>query len=354
MKKACVIGHFGFGQKLLNGQTVKAHIVADALAKHYGAEAIERIDSHCTRGALWNLLRMPFLTLRAVRKSENVVILPAENGLRVIAPLLSFWNAFFRRGLHYAVIGGWLAPFLETRKGLSRVLSRFRGIYVETSTMQKALNGMGLSNVFLMPNCKDLPILTSEEVELPLVEPYRLCTFSRVMREKGIEDAVTAVSRANEALGRTAFTLEIYGQVDAAQTEWFDALQKTFPEFVRYGGLVPYTESVATLKGSAALLFPTHFYTEGIPGTVIDAYAAGVPVISARWESFSDIIREGVTGIGFPMQDTDALTKLLVELSSSPERISSLREGCLRAAREYTPECAILALTERMDAAKQG
>ena len=234
------------------------------------------------------------------------------------------------------------------------MLSRFDGIYVETSTMQKALEELGLSNVFIMPNCKELPILSPEEAEISADEPYRLCTFSRVMREKGIEDAVTAVSRANEARARTAFTLEIYGQVDAAQIEWFDALQKTFPEFVRYGGLVPYTESVATLKGSAALLFPTHFYTEGIPGTVIDAYAAGVPVISARWESFSDIITEGVTGIGFPMRDTDALTKLLTELASSPERISSLREGCLRAAREYTPERAILALTERMEFAKQG
>jgi hypothetical protein len=53
------------------------------------------------------------------------------------------------------------------------------------------------------------------------------------------------------------------------------------------------------LKDYFALLFPTHFYTEGIPGTVIDAYAAGIPVISAKWESYSDVIDEGVTGIGY-------------------------------------------------------
>ena len=31
MKKACVLGHFGFGKELLNGQTVKTKMVADEL-----------------------------------------------------------------------------------------------------------------------------------------------------------------------------------------------------------------------------------------------------------------------------------------------------------------------------------
>lgn len=56
------------------------------------------------------------------------------------------------------------------------------------------------------------------------------------MREKEIEDAVRAVTEANKSLGRTAFSLDIYGPVDENQTEWFEKLQKTFPDFVRYGG----------------------------------------------------------------------------------------------------------------------
>mgnify|MGYP002519543662 CR=1 FL=1 len=31
-------------------------------------------------------------------------------------------------------------------------------------------------------------------------------------------------------------------------------------------------------------------YTEGVPGTIIDAYAAGLPIISAKWLNYGDIL----------------------------------------------------------------
>ena len=44
------------------------------------------------------------------------------------------------------------------------------------------------------------------------------------MRDKGIEDAVNAVVSVNTDLGVQAFSLDIYGQVDGAQIEWFESL----------------------------------------------------------------------------------------------------------------------------------
>ena len=52
------------------------------------------------------------------------------------------------------------------------------------------------------------------------------------MKEKGIEDAVNAVKTVNEHFGRTVYTLDIYGQVDSAQTEWFNELENTFPSYI--------------------------------------------------------------------------------------------------------------------------
>ena len=162
--------------------------------------------------------------------------------------------------------------------------------------MKKALYVLVYKNYFIMPNCKNLNILKEDELVYNTEKPYKLCTFSRVMKEKGIEDAVNAVKAVNEKYGETIYTLDIYGQVDAEQTDWFENLKNTFPDYVKYGGLVPFDKSVDVLKNYFALLFPTHYYTEGIPGTIIDAYAAGVPVISAKWENFGDIIEENITG----------------------------------------------------------
>ena len=61
------------------------------------------------------------------------------------------------------------------------------------------------------------------------------------------------------------------------------------------------------MKYYFALLFPTRFYTEGIPGTILDAYAAGIPVICSRWESCADVVDDGVTGITYPFEDMQML-----------------------------------------------
>lgn len=345
LKRACVIGHFGFGETLLNGQTVKTKMLTKELDRRLGESEVMKID---TRGGIKTLFRLPIDTFRALRSCKNVVILPAHNGLRVVTPLLSFWNLFFGRSLHYAVIGGWLQSFLVKRPLLRKQLSRFTGIYVETETMRKALHGLGLENAIVMPNCKELRILTKEETVDPSGEPYRLCTFSRVMKEKGIGDAVEAVRAVNEKLGRTVYTLDIYGQVENGQEEWFSSLQADFPEYIRYCGRISPEESVDAIKSCFALLFPTRFFTEGIPGTIIDAYAAGVPVISARWESFTDLIEEGVTGVGYTILCPEELTQILFGLAEDSAAFLSMKESCLERAMEYTPGVVLNVLTDRM------
>ena len=347
MKTVCIIGHFGREKLLFDGQTVKTRILTETLETALGQSALVKMD---TAGGVKTLLKAPFLALCALARARNVVMLPAHNGLRVFGRLLPFFRPLFSgRRLHYVVIGGWLPALLQGKKGLSRALRRFDGIYVETSTMKKALEAQGFTNVIVLPNCKNLQILKEEELICPTAEPYRLCTFSRVNEKKGIGDAVAAVRAVNESFGRTVYTLDIYGAIDAGQGEWFASLQKTFPDCVRYGGAIPYDQSVETLRGCFALLFPTKYYTEGIPGTIVDAYAAGVPVVSARWESFADVVEEGKTGVGYEFGNADALAKQLFALASDPAAFNAMKPNCLQKAQEYTPFAAMEVLSRKIN-----
>ena len=346
MVKASVFGHFGEGKNLLNGQTVKTKIVTEELQNQLGAEQVLKIDTY---GRWKTLLKAPFHTFKALKKSQNVIIFPAHNGVRVYAPLLSLGKRFFKgRKIHYVVIGGWLPQFLTSRRWLRKRLQRFDGIYVETNTMKTALEGMGFTNIFVMPNCKKLQTLNEDGLVYATGEPYKLCTFSRVTKQKGIKDAVLAVKAVNETLGRVVYTLDIYGQIDDGQAEWFDALQKQFPAYVRYCGCVDADKSVETLKEYFALLFPTRFYTEGIPGTIIDAYAAGMPVISARWESFGDIIVEGETGLGYEFGKQEALVELLTGIAGTACLIGNMKENSLKQAEKYQPQTVIAEFIRNM------
>ena len=278
----------------------------------------------------------------------NVLIFPAHNGLRVYAPLLSFQRKFFKkRKIHYVVIGGWLPQFLTKRKSLEKALKRFDGIYVETNTMKSALEVQGFENVFVMPNCKDLKILSEQELIYPSETPYKLCTFSRVMKEKGIETAVDAVKKVNEKLGYTAYSLDIYGQVDSAQTEWFDALQQKFTANIKYCGVVPSDKSVDVLKEYFILLFPTYYEGEGFAGTLIDAFSAGLPVIASDWKYNIELVNEGV-GYVYHTGDQPAFAEILKEVAIKPELLLCKKKLCLKEAEKYRIDSVIRILIDQI------
>lgn len=334
MKKICICGHFGFGLNLLNGQTVKTKILTDELTRRYGADDIMLIDTHGKK----NLILMFFRLIWALAICRNVIIMPAYGGVKIVPLWLRLWNFLFHRKLHYSVIGGWLAGYVDRYKTLKWALKSYTGIYVETTTMQKALMERGLNNTVVVPNCKPLDILNKDEIICLEELPLRLVTFSRVMEKKGIGDIARIVQEINREKGVMVYQLDIYGQVFRGEEEWFEELQSTFDEAVRYKGVVEYNDSVSVLKQYFAMVFPTHFFTEGIPGTVIDAYASALPVISAKWESFSDIVDDGKTGLGYEFDNLDALKNLLEDIALHPEIVNNMREACIKKAKEFLPE----------------
>lgn len=345
LKAVSVIGHFGNSKLLLNGQTVKTKIITDELSKQLGKAEVLKLD---TAGGKSTLLKAPFQCLKALKTAKNVIIFPANNGLKVYVPLLSFFRNFFKnRKLHYVVIGGWLPEFLQKRKRLSKQLKRFDGIYVETNTMKMALEEHGFTNIVVMPNCKDLKILTSEELVYPAGESYKLCTFSRVMKEKGIEDAVNAVKEVNEEAGRIVYTLDIYGQIDSGQAQWFENLQTTFPDYINYKGVVDYDKSVDVLKNYFALLFPTYYDGEGFAGTILDSMAAGIPIVASNWKYNTEIINENI-GFVYPVRDQEAFIQILKMVADNPRILLDKKKDCLREAEKYTPSFVLRSLKSRI------
>lgn len=331
--KISVLGHFAIGKTAFDGQTVKTKIITEELQKKLGKEHVYLIDTY---GGWKTLFKAPFQVISALKHGDNVLIFPAHNGIRVYAPLLSLFRRFFKnKRLHYVVIGGWLPEFLLKRKLLAKILKRFDGIYAETNTMKNALEEQGFHNVFVMPNCKKLTILDASELVYPSGVPYRLCTFSRVMREKGIEDAVNAVTRANNEMGETVYTLDIYGPVDENQIEWFNKLQTAFPQYVHYRGCVDSDKSVEVLKNYFALLFPTFYGGEGLAGTLIDAFSSGVPIIASDWKYNPEIVHEKV-GIIYPTGNIKSFADILKTIADDPKIIIDKRQYCLQEAMKYS------------------
>lgn len=334
-KRIGVIGHMARGDPVCNGQVEKTQTLVSAITNLIGAERVRVLDMHQI-----SMRRMgAFLAQcrQLVADCDVVVMLPANRSLRVLAPVCARWGKRYGTQLHYAVVGGWLDGYLRWNPVVRRALRAFSGIHVETQSMKRALLRRGYSHVHHLPNCIPATPAMVDTAYFSAEEAFRLCTFSRVMRKKGIEEAVRAVSQCNAALGRTACTLDIYGTIEPAYRKRFEGLARRFPSFVRYQGVVAPAESAAVLSGYFALLFPTCYEGEGFPGTILHAMAAGLPVIATDWRYNAEILSDDV-GVLYSHRDKNALPMALMEIIETPESMLRRRAHCRKMAEKYTAE----------------
>jgi glycosyltransferase involved in cell wall biosynthesis len=93
---------------------------------------------------------------------------------------------------------------------------------------------------------------------------------------------------------------------------------------------------VPRLLGAADLFLLTSV-SEGIPVTLIEAMAAGLPVVSTNVGGVSEVVAEGQTGLLAPAGDDAALAEKVLYLAAQPERARQLgQRGRERAARLFS------------------
>lgn len=346
MNKVGICGYFGGDSKVFDGQSVKTKSLADELGTIYGKDSIKKVNTNKWKKRPFRLMLECYLM---IKECENIIILPAKNGVKVFAPLFISLNRIFNKKLHYVVIGGWLPESLSTNGKLIKYLSEFNGVYVESHSMVKSIEKFGLKNVIYLPNFKRLDIINVNDLEYSEEEPYKLCTFSRVMKEKGIEDAIEAVKAVNEKNKKIVYTLDIYGNIDKKYKERFEKLQDKFPEFVEYKGVIDFKESVSVIKDYFVLLFPTYYEGEGFAGTILDAFAAGVPVISTNWRYNSEIIQNEQNGILYDYKDKMQLSVILETIKHDPSIINKMKKNCILDAKLYSPDIVIKEFSRHLD-----
>lgn len=91
------------------------------------------------------------------------------------------------------------------------------------------------------------------------------------------------------------------------------------------------------LSGAAALVVPSTY--EGMPLVVLEAMAAGVPVVASRVSGIPEVVVDGETGWLVPAEDPAALARVLAEVLADPAEAKRRGEaGRRRVAERYRPE----------------
>ena len=329
MKKIGILGHFGGKEEFFDGQTVKTKILYDELLKT-GSFKIYRADTYYVRK---NPLKFVYQTVRCLVVCESVIVLLSMPGRKIIFPFLYLWKKFFKIRLYNDVIGNNLAKYATNEKK-AKHLRCFEKNWLEVDKAIKDLEAIGVHNGEILPNIKRIEAVT-EFGEKSLERPYKFCTFSRVMPEKGILDAIEAINRVNHESGEVVATLDIYGPIDEGYKEEFVKLQKTFDNTIRYCGIVDYRDSVNVLKDYYVLLFPTLFETEGFPGTVLDAFFAGIPVFATDKSANGEVVKDGYAGFVYPNGNMLNLYDCVKWSLNNDSEIIKMKKNCLLEAEKY-------------------
>ena len=168
------------------------------------------------------------------------------------------------------------------------------------------------------------------------------------MKEKGLEEAVSAVKLMNERAGCEKYTLDIFGAVHSAYQTEFAEMQKSFPPYIRYGGVIDFHKSGSVLKDYFDMLFPTFYTSEGYPNVIVDAFSAGLPVVATRWNYNGDIIRNWIDGVLVDVGNVEEIADAVEMMVADEQRYAEMRANCLARCAEYLPENAIIKVVEHL------
>lgn len=201
--------------------------------------------------------------------------------------------------------------------------------------------------ILTVPNGIDLARI---DAEAPAdLEPYRQradapvwCVVGRLCEAKGHSDLLQALSRYRDSGG-------VFSCVFVGEGELQGELESRIANLglqsqVHLLGWHP--SAIGFIKAADALLMPSRW--EGLPMTLLEAMAAGTPVLATAVGGIPDVVEHGVNGLLYPAGDTDALCEQLATLQGQPARVAEMAAAANQHARRHYSAAQVARDYERL------
>ena len=151
----------------------------------------------------------------------------------------------------------------------------------------------------------------------------------RMIEAKGVLVLIKAANLLKEKY-RDKIQFLLCGDLDKNPTAFSREQIESFcdGDYIQWLGFQ--SDIYSVLKQCHIMAFPS-FYMEGLPKSVIDAEAAGLPVITTDWVGCRDTVQDGYNGFLVPPHDATSVAEKIALLTDNPE----LRRTIGKNARAY-------------------
>ncbi|MFO7967354.1 MAG: glycosyltransferase family 4 protein [Archaeoglobaceae archaeon] len=234
-----------------------------------------------------------------------------------IPRVITYHDVWVSRWIKNIGIAGVFGEVLE-RYALSK---KWNLIFANSNYTKSNLEKVGVkSSIVVVPNGVDLERYRSIWVEK--FENPTICTISRLVKYKRLEDLIRAVGLIREDMPDV--NLKIIGSGPEEDNLRELVKELGLEENVEFLGFVEgHDDVIRVLKASHVFALPS--VVEGFGMVVIEALAAGIPYVASNISPVYEVTNGGVGGLLFePMNHEDLAEKLKVVLRSSENLLDGL------------------------------
>ena len=170
----------------------------------------------------------------------------------------------------------------------------------------------------------------------PKLEKLCLLNVGRLTPEKGLEYLIKALPLI---IKKTDIPLKLTIVGGGRFKDFLGKLILSYQlsEYVKLKGYLPFGPELLNIYTSSDIfILPSH--TEGIPKTLYEAMARGVPIVATSVGGVPDVIRDEENGLLIPPANTEAIAEAVLRLVNDEKLRGRLVKNGLETVKEYTIE----------------
>ncbi|MDQ3842563.1 MAG: glycosyltransferase family 4 protein [Bacteroidota bacterium] len=175
-----------------------------------------------------------------------------------------------------------------------KIFQLFTGIITINNWTGLALidNGIDKDKILKVPICLHKEVFSIDQREYHKNENLKAIYVGRITRDKGVHLIVKAVSKI---LKEYKIELDLYGPIDELYYKKY-VLPYVDSINIRYKGILPDNDVISTMYFYDVVLISSLLKETG-PLTVLEAFAAGTPVIATNNGGLNELVEDNVNGL---------------------------------------------------------
>ena len=298
-----------------------------------------------------------FLRLFARRKPSAVLIFASGGGSFLEKSLYSLYTRLRgARSLFFVRHGGFIEDCRRSRAyaALARILLSRVSILLCQSEAWEAFYRVELHlesiRKEIIPNWTVTPALLAVGNKREYAAPQRMTILFLGWLEptKGIRELLSAYECLCRRLPTAKPRLVLAGEGSMLSECRAWALQRSEPSDVEVPGWVEGEAKLQLLARADVFVLPSHF--EGLSNAMLEAMAAGMPVVVTKVGSLPDVATNGVHGFLIEPRDAAALAERLHVLITDSELRKRLGHAAHQRAADFGVESAVAKLVRLLQA----